>query len=97
MTVELLVTYDVDTGGAAGRARLRRVARICEAYGQRVQKSVFEVVISKAQSVTLRAELETVLTDQDSLIIYQFPNGTLANTISLRRSQHFTEGQPWVL
>lgn len=42
----VLVTYDVNTEKAAGRRRLRRVAKICEGYGTRVQKSVFECTLS---------------------------------------------------
>lgn len=39
----LVVTYDVDTSDTAGQKRLRKVAKICERYGMRVQNSVFEV------------------------------------------------------
>jgi len=46
--MEVLVAYDVATEDSAGRRRLRRVAQACEAYGQRVQKSVFECVLSDA-------------------------------------------------
>jgi len=95
--MEMIVTYDVDTTTAHGRARLRRVAKVCEAYGQRVQKSVFEVVLSKAQTVALRTELQDILSDLDSLRIYQLPEGTLTNTISLKRTSHIPEGQTWVL
>lgn len=42
--MEFLVTYDADTTTAEGRRRLRRVAKTCESYGLRVQKSVFEIV-----------------------------------------------------
>jgi CRISPR-associated protein Cas2 len=41
----VLVTYDVNTESAAGRKRFRRVAKICENYGQRVQYSVFECLV----------------------------------------------------
>ena len=40
--MEILVTYDVNTETAEGRRRLRRVAKVCERFGQRVQFSVFE-------------------------------------------------------
>ena len=43
----VLITYDVSTETGAGRARLRRVAKACEGYGQRVQKSVFECTVSE--------------------------------------------------
>jgi CRISPR-associated protein Cas2 len=44
--IDIVVTYDVNTEDAAGRKRLRKVAKICEAYGQRVQKSVFECSVT---------------------------------------------------
>lgn len=53
----ILVAYDVNTEDAAGRKRLRRVARVCENYGQRVQNSVFECWIDAAQWTKLRGLL----------------------------------------
>ena len=53
----MLVTYDVSTADAAGRRRLRRVARACLDWGQRVQNSVFECEVDPAQWVRLRATL----------------------------------------
>ncbi|MDP2962076.1 MAG: CRISPR-associated endonuclease Cas2, partial [Sulfurimicrobium sp.] len=45
----IIVTYDVSTETAAGRKRLRRVAKLCERTGQRVQKSVFECKVNQMQ------------------------------------------------
>ena len=53
----MLVTYDVNTQDAAGRKRLRRIARACLDWGQRVQYSVFECDVDPAQWVALRARL----------------------------------------
>ncbi|MEO7327894.1 MAG: CRISPR-associated endonuclease Cas2 [Minicystis sp.] len=53
----VLVTYDVRTDDAAGRRRLRRVAKACEAYGHRVQKSVFECQVDDATWALLRGRL----------------------------------------
>ncbi len=53
----VLVTYDVNTEGTEGKRRLRRVARVCENHGQRVQNSVFECSVDQAQFVSLRAKL----------------------------------------
>lgn len=53
----VLVSYDVSTRDEAGRRRLRRVARLCENHGQRVQNSVFECLVDAAQWVVLRAGL----------------------------------------
>jgi len=54
----VLVTYDVNTEDAEGRRRLARVAKVCENYGQRVQKSVFECLVDPAEWTRLRAQLE---------------------------------------
>jgi len=59
----VLVSYDVSTRDDAGKRRLRRVARLCENYGQRVQNSVFECLVDPAQWVMLRAGL---LSEADS-------------------------------
>jgi CRISPR-associated protein Cas2 len=53
----VVVTYDVSTESEDGRRRLRRVAKLCEDFGQRVQKSVFECLVDAAQWVELRARL----------------------------------------
>lgn len=53
----MLITYDVNTEDAAGRRRLRRVARACLDFGQRVQYSVFECEVDPAQWTALRARL----------------------------------------
>ncbi len=53
----VVVAYDVSTEREEGRKRLRRVARVCENCGQRVQNSVFECLVDAAQWVRLRAEL----------------------------------------
>lgn len=53
----MLVCYDVSTESAEGRRRLRRVARACLDYGQRVQNSVFECEVDPAQWTALRARL----------------------------------------
>ena len=68
----LVITYDVDTTDAAGAKRLRKVAKICERYGVRVQNSVFEVLVDSAQLTMLKAELEKViLTEKDSVRLYR--------------------------
>ena len=75
--MELLITYDVDTTTREGERRLRRVAKTCEGIGQRVQKSVFEVVCEPAQRLTLEAELTALINPRrDSVRIYQLDRGT---------------------
>ncbi|MDE0475812.1 MAG: CRISPR-associated endonuclease Cas2 [Gammaproteobacteria bacterium] len=68
----MLVTYDVATQDAAGRRRLRKIARLCQSYGQRVQYSVFECQIDPARWALLRAELiDEMDATQDSLRFYR--------------------------
>jgi CRISPR-associated protein Cas2 len=72
MPLEVLVCYDVSTESENGRKRLRRVAKACEAYGQRVQKSVFECVLSAADFARLKHRLlGEIDKEEDSLRIYR--------------------------
>lgn len=71
----VLVCYDVNTETREGRRRLRRVAKVCESTGQRVQKSVFECQIDLPQLETLERRLLAVIDDrQDCLRIYRLPD-----------------------
>ena len=64
----VLITYDVNTEGAAGRKRLRQIARQCVNYGQRVQNSVFECLLDPAQCRLLQAKLLSIIDlERDSL------------------------------
>lgn len=67
----VLVSYDVATADKVGARRLRRVAKICQNYGQRVQYSVFECIVEPAQWTMMRQQLLAVIDDaQDSLRFY---------------------------
>ena len=67
----VLVTYDVSTESVEGQRRLRRVAKVCLDYGQRVQKSVFECLVDPEQWVRLRQRLlEETKLEEDSLRFY---------------------------
>jgi CRISPR-associated protein Cas2 len=69
--VLVLVTYDVATVEKAGQRRLRRVARACEDYGVRVQKSVFECQVGQTEWVQLKDRLlKEIKGDEDSLRFY---------------------------
>ncbi len=70
--MELLVSYDVSTESKAGQRRLRKVATICQSYGQRVQKSVFECSLDERQhALFLNHLLKTIDKDVDSLRVYR--------------------------
>ena len=67
----VVITYDVSTETAAGQKRLRRVARECQNYGQRVQNSVFECHLDSAELRTVEAVLEKIIDkEKDSLRFY---------------------------
>ena len=67
----VLITYDVSTETAAGRSRLRQIAKLCVNYGQRVQNSVFECLLDPAQCRSLQAELLKKMNQkEDSLRFY---------------------------
>lgn len=68
----MVVSYDVDTTTPAEVRRLRRVAKICETYGCRVQNSVFELLIDPAQLVALKTKLSSVIDAEcDSVRLYR--------------------------
>lgn len=67
----VLVSYDVATSGTGGQKRLRRVARVCKNYGQRVQFSVFECIVDPAQWTAFRQQLlDEINPEEDSLRFY---------------------------
>ena len=71
----VLITYDVNTTTADGKRRLRHVAKVCVAHGQRVQNSVFECSLDAAQAKLLRAELTAIIDPEtDSLRLYTLGN-----------------------
>ncbi len=68
----LLITYDVSTETSEGRRRLRRVAKTCLNYGQRVQKSVFECQVDGMEMARLKEQLLDEIDEaEDSLRIYR--------------------------
>ena len=70
-----LVSYDVSTVDAAGRKRLRKVAKECVNYGQRVQNSVFEVDVDYGTFLKLKNRLMKIIDEeQDSLRFYYLGN-----------------------
>ena len=85
----VLVTYDVSTVEAAGRRRLRRVARACSDYGTRVQKSIFECQLGQKEWVKLRDRLlEEYLVGEDSLRFY------FLDETAVQRTEHHGVAKP---
>lgn len=67
----VLVSYDVSTTNASGQKRLRRIAKACRDYGQRVQYSVFEIEVDSAQWTLLKSKLcDLIDPEHDSLRFY---------------------------
>lgn len=79
-----LITYDVAVPDAHGRRRLRRVAKLMERYGVRVQKSVFECLLDARRLEKLRLELEDLIQhSQDSILIYRLGECCAHRTLRL--------------
>lgn len=71
----LIVTYDVSTENARGKARLRKVAKVCLNYGQRVQNSVFECLVDASQFLIIKDKLlEIIDLQEDSIRFYNLGN-----------------------
>lgn len=68
----VLITYDVNTTTGEGRTRLRKVAKVCVDYGQRVQNSVFECLVDPAQFADLRHKLEKIINQEEDSLRYYF-------------------------
>lgn len=72
----VIVCYDVNTETKAGRRRLRRVAKVCESTGQRVQKSVFECQVDLMRMEELeRRLLAEIELKEDNLRLYRLSDG----------------------
>jgi len=96
--VDILLTYDIAETDGAGAARLRRVAKVCEKYGERVQLSVFECRLSPARFARLVGEVRDVIDeDRDSVIVYRFPGDLGEGRLRIGRSRGRELGQPWVI
>ncbi len=71
----VLITYDVSTQSAEGKTRLRKVAKECVNYGQRVQNSVFECILDASQLLLLKDRLVSLISEkEDSLRFYYLGN-----------------------
>ncbi len=96
--MEILVVYDVCTETAAGQRRLRKVAKVCEGFGQRVQKSVFECVVNPAQLEQLKHRLaKEINVKEDSLRIYRLLEPREKYVQSLGQSLSFDQREPLVV
>lgn len=96
--MELLLTYDVNTTTPEGRRRLRKMAQLCEGYGLRVQKSVFEIVCSDAELLILLEEADALIDQQtDNVRVYRLPAGEFAAARTLGVATKFPHRDALVL
>ncbi len=66
----ILITYDVCTESKGGQKRLRKVAKVCQNYGQRVQNSVFECIVDPAQLRYIKSQIEEIIDKEKDSIRY---------------------------
>lgn len=94
----VLITYDVNTETAAGRKRLRRVAKVCVNYGQRVQNSVFECNIDAALCRAVKYQLEKIIDPKlDSLRFYNLGDHYQSRIEHIGAKPSFDVTEPLIL
>ena len=93
-----LVSYDVSTVDAAGRKRLRKVAKECVNYGQRVQNSVFEVDVDYGTFLKLKDRLMKIIDEeQDSLRFYYLGNNWKRRVEHIGAKETYDPEGSWIL
>jgi CRISPR-associated protein Cas2 len=96
--MDILVCYDVRTDSRDGRRRLRRIAKVCEDYGQRVQYSVFECTIDDTLFMLFLARCRKVVNvAEDSLRIYRLQGGRKASVTVVGRDGYVDFAAPLVV
>lgn len=94
----VLITYDVNTESSEGRSRLRKVARVCVNYGQRVQNSVFECMLDAAQLRAIKHKLLTLIdVDKDSLRFYNLGNNYKTRIEHLGAKESYDPQEPMII
>jgi len=94
----ILLTYDVSTTTPAGKKRLRKIAKICLDYGQRVQNSVFECKVTPAQLVDLKDQLlSTIQSETDSIRFYHLGNNWEHRVEHHGKNDDYNIEQPLIL
>lgn len=94
----VVVTYDVNISQTAGAKRLRKVAKLCERFGIRVQNSVFEVLVDAAQLVVLKNQLEAAIDPElDSIRFYRLGNSYQQKIQVMGKARRVETGAPLLL
>ena len=90
----LVVTYDVNTEDPAGAKRLRKVAKICERRGVRVQNSVFEVLVSPSELLEFKNEIKQVIDcNKDSVRFYRLGKSYEKKIATMGRQKRIQTGE----
>ena len=96
--MDVLLTYDIADTNGSGASRLKRLSKVCERYGQRIQLSVFQFRFSPTRLARLIGEVEDVIDHQrDSIIVYRFPDNIEKFATHLGRPQQRGLGEPWIV
>ena len=96
--MDVLVAYDIAETEGVGAVRLRRIAQVCEKYGQRVQFSVFECRLSPERLARMLGEVQDVIDHHlDSVLVYRFPGRVADAKMRFGRDEPHELGQPWLL
>lgn len=96
--MDVLVVYDIADTDGPGSLRLRRIADVCEKYGERVQISVFECRVSPERFGRLVGDLQDVINpERDSVVVYRFAGPIENARTMLGRPRTHELGEPWVL
>ncbi|MBR7038355.1 MAG: CRISPR-associated endonuclease Cas2 [Oscillospiraceae bacterium] len=94
----VVITYDVDHTDPKGASRLRRVAKLCERYGVRVQYSVFEMLLDPAQLTKLKTDLlDLIDPEADSIRIYRLGKKWESKVETLGADKGFSQDAPLLL
>ena len=94
----VLITYDVNTETAAGKSRLRKVAKQCTNYGKRVQNSVFECVLDWAQCREVKDKLEKIMDkEKDSIRFYYLGNNYKTKVEHIGAKGSFSVEEPLII
>ena len=94
----VVITYDVNTTSVSGEKRLRTVAKLCERYGNRVQNSVFEVLVDAAQLTVLKYELKKAINSElDSIRFYRLGNSFKNKIDTFGKKKSIEVGEPLLL
>ncbi len=94
----ILLTYDVDFTKPNGAKRLRKVAKLCEQYGVRVQNSVFEIMMDSSQLINFKSDILKIIDEKsDSVRFYRLGNKWETKIDILGIEKGFSQEQPLIL